>query len=76
VNFFVSDRPMFNATRHDQEFSFLDPCVAITKLHAEPALHYEEQLVFVVVVVPIERSQEFGPVGRSTRRRFSAANVR
>jgi hypothetical protein len=58
MGLFVGDRPVFDASRHDQAFPFLQPDVAIPKFHSKSALYDKEQLVFVVVVVPDERSLE------------------
>jgi hypothetical protein len=43
---------VFDATRHDQEFAYFQPDVAIPELHAKPTLHHEKKLVLMVVVVP------------------------
>jgi hypothetical protein len=58
VGFLLSHGPVFDATRHDQEFALLKPDVPIPKLHAKPTPDDEEQLVLVVVVVPYERPLE------------------
>jgi hypothetical protein len=55
VSLFFGDGPMFDATRHDQEFALLQPDVPIPKLHAEAPFHDKEQFVLLVVVVPDEQ---------------------
>src|SRR5579864_2220945 len=59
VRHLLSDRPMFDATRNDQEFAFFEPDMPILKLHAEAAFDNEDQFVLVVVVVQYERPLEF-----------------
>ena len=43
---------------HDEELAFLQPDFSVPVLHAEPALHDEEQLVLVVVLVPDELAEQ------------------
>src|SRR5438105_5034350 len=58
VRLLLGDRPMLDAARDDQEFPLFQPDVAIAQLHAEAALHHQEHLVFVLMVVPDERPLE------------------
>jgi hypothetical protein len=58
VRLLLGDGPVFDATRHDQEFALFQPDVPIPKLHAKPAFDDEEEFVLVVVVVPDERPVE------------------
>ena len=46
--------PMLDAARHDQELALLDPLLPIAKVHPESAPDDQEQLVFVLVVMPDE----------------------
>src|SRR5579862_45989 len=62
--FFAGDGTMLNTTRDDDEFAFFDPLVTVllpvlTIFHAETAFHYEEEFVFVFVVVEDEFAFEF-----------------
>jgi hypothetical protein len=58
MGFLLGYGPVFDATRHDQDFAFLQPDVAISELHAKPPLDDEEHLVLILVVVPHERPPE------------------
>src|SRR5262249_4966119 len=58
VGFLLGNGPVFDATRHDQEFALFEPDVPILELHAEAALDDQEEFVLVVVVVPDERPLE------------------
>jgi hypothetical protein len=62
VDFLLGDRPVFDATGNDQELAFLQPDVPIPERHVEAALHHQEQLVLVVVVVPDELALELDPL--------------
>src|SRR5690349_19186282 len=46
---------MLYTTRNDQKLSGAHHNIPVAKLHREPALHHQKQLVFVLVVVPFER---------------------
>lgn len=58
VDLVVGHRPVLDAARHDEEFPLLQLDRVVPELQAEPALHDEEQLVLVLVVVPRERALE------------------
>ena len=51
---------MFYPARHDDEFAFLDPLFAFTAMlaivHAKSSLYHIEHLVFVLMMVPGERT--------------------
>src|SRR5262249_848341 len=59
VDLFRSDWPMLDAARHDDELAAFDSHRAIAKLHVEAALENEEELVFILVVMPHELAAEF-----------------
>ena len=59
VDFFVRHGAVLDASRDDQEISFVEPDVAVPQFHAEAALDHQEKLVLVVVVVPGEGALEF-----------------
>ena len=58
VGLLVGHRAVLDAAGHDQERALLQPDVSVPELHAEAALHDEEKLILVVVVVPDERPLE------------------
>jgi hypothetical protein len=45
---------MFDAARHDEKFALFQPDLPIAKIHPEAAIHNQEELVFVGVMVPNE----------------------
>src|ERR1700734_1511694 len=49
--FFIGYGTMLHATRNDNELTFLEPLVAVAKLHAEPSLHDQKHLVFILVMM-------------------------
>ena len=55
--------PVLDSARHDYQFAFLDPFFAFASVfaivHPKPALHYQEQLIFVLVMMPGKRPLEF-----------------
>jgi hypothetical protein len=51
----LGHRAVFDAAGHDQGLALLQPHVPVPELPAEAALHDEEQLVLVAVVVPDKR---------------------
>ena len=55
VGFFLGHGTMLDAARHDQELAFLQPNVAIPKLHPKTALQHQEKLILLAVVMPRER---------------------
>ncbi len=59
MDLFICDRAMLHASGHDEELTLLQPDVAIPVLHSESPFDHQEQLVFVVMLVPNEFSQEF-----------------
>jgi hypothetical protein len=52
VGLLLGHWPVLNSPRDDQELALFQPDVTISKFHAEAAFGHQEQLVFVVVVVP------------------------
>src|SRR5439155_8922870 len=58
MRFFLRDRQMLDAVRDDDELARLDHEIAVSQLHAQPALHDEKQLVLTLVVVPDELARE------------------
>src|SRR5262245_10772436 len=59
MSLLLSDGPVFDATRDDQELAFFKPDVPIPKLHTKPTFDDEEKFVLMVVMVPDERPLEF-----------------
>ena len=55
MRFLISHGSMFDALRYDQELAFLQPNVAIPKLHPKTALQHQEKLILLAVVMPRER---------------------
>jgi len=45
---------VLDATRHDDELTFLDPFVTVTKFHAETAFDDQEHFIFMLVMVEDE----------------------
>jgi hypothetical protein len=64
--FFVGDRAMLDSSRHDDEFSLLDPLVAIAEFHAESPLHNQKQLVFIFVMMENELAFELAELHHLT----------
>src|SRR5262245_48362426 len=58
VSLLLGHRPVFDAPRDDQELARFQPDVPVAELHAEAAVHDQEQLVLALVVVPDERALE------------------
>src|SRR5712675_631831 len=67
---YFSERPELDAARHDYQFALCDPFFAFPSVfsivHAKPALHDQEQLIFVVVMMPGEGSLEFDELNQLT----------
>ena len=57
--FFVGDGFVFHSAWDNDELAFADPFMVVAKFHAEAAFDYEEQFVFVFVVVEDELTLEF-----------------
>jgi hypothetical protein len=57
---FVGDRPVFHAARYDNQFTWFDADTLLRSVlaifHPKPAIHHEEELVFIFVMMPGERS--------------------
>src|ERR1700722_21023723 len=49
--FFIRYGTMLHTTRNDNELTFLDPLVAVAKLHAEPSPHDQKHLVFIFMMM-------------------------
>lgn len=60
VNFFHSDRAVFNSFRNDVEIPRTEMHIAISELNGQVSLDNEEEVVGVVVGVPDELTFEFG----------------
>src|SRR5215470_8691891 len=60
MRFFISDRQMLDASRHDEEFTLAHKSVAVAKFHAEHAFYNEKELVFIVVMMPDEFAFKLG----------------
>jgi hypothetical protein len=58
VGLLIGDGPVFDATGDDQELAFFEPDVSIPKLHPKPAFDDEKQFVFIIMVMPDERTLE------------------
>src|SRR5947199_8552893 len=54
MSLLIGHGSVFDAVRDDEKFAFLQPNIPVSKLHPKPALDDEEQLVFIIVVVPNE----------------------
>ncbi len=52
VHFFVRNRAMLDASRNDDEFTFMNYGFVIAELHAQRAFDDEKKLIFIVVVMP------------------------
>ena len=52
MNLLVGNRAMLDFSWHDEELALLQPDLAVTVLHPESPLDHQEQLVFVVMLVP------------------------
>jgi len=53
-NLVVRDRPMLHASRDDEELALFERDGMVAKFHPEPAPNHQEQLIFVVMVMPDE----------------------
>ncbi len=54
----IGDRPVLNASGHDQELASLKLNTPISELHAEPTIHDQEEFIFVIMLVPNELALE------------------
>src|SRR6516165_8933444 len=54
MNLLLSHRSMLNALGNNQELTLFQPDITIPVLHPEPPFHHQEQLVFMVMLVPHE----------------------
>ena len=52
MHFFWRNRPVLHTVWHDDELARADPLLAIAELHEQPPFDHQEQLVFLVVMVP------------------------
>lgn len=59
VRFLVRHWTMLHATRHDEEFPFVEHDLFITEEHADAPPNHEEQFVLVLMRVPDEVAEEF-----------------
>src|SRR6266852_8132548 len=66
--FFLSKGPVLDAARDNYQFAGFDPFFAIAAIfaiiHAKTSFHYQEQLVFMVVMMPGEWSLEFNELNQ------------
>ena len=58
VDLLVGYRAMLDAPGDDEELALLQPDFSIQEVHAEPALHDEEQFVLPIVLMPDELATE------------------
>src|SRR5690348_176049 len=56
LDFLIGDGPVFHASRHDEEIARPELDHLITQLHAKTAAVHEKELVFILVVMPHERT--------------------
>jgi hypothetical protein len=56
--FFFGDWTMLDSAWHDDKFPLLDPLMMVAEIHAQAAFDYEEELVFVLVMVKHEFAVE------------------
>ena len=56
LDFFVCNRPVFNASRYNEKLSLTEFNPTVSKLHHEPPAVDEEEFILVFVKVPIERT--------------------
>src|SRR6266481_2324081 len=57
--FLLGHRTMLHAARHHDKLALLDPFMAVAEVHAEAAFHYQEHLVFVLMMVKDELAVQF-----------------
>src|SRR6266478_3544411 len=57
--FLLGHRTMLHAARHHDKLALLDPFMAVAEIHAEAAFHYQEHLVFVLMVMKDELAVQF-----------------
>src|SRR5579859_1659336 len=57
-HFLIRHGPVVHAPRHDDELAGLEDHGAIAKLEAQPPANNEKELVFGVMMMPVERSQQ------------------
>src|SRR5207245_6311543 len=53
-SFFLSHGPVLDASRYHDEFALLQPHLPVTELDAEAPFDHQEQLVFVLMMMPDE----------------------
>jgi hypothetical protein len=58
VDFSLGDRPMLDASRNDDELALGHGNDAISEMHVEAPVQNEEELVFVLVLMPNEFALE------------------
>jgi hypothetical protein len=49
---------VLDSAGNNEEFALFEPDPAVTELHVEPALDNQEELVFLLMVVPLEGTAE------------------
>src|SRR6516164_8222780 len=59
MNFLFGHRQMLHAVRYYQEFAFPHDFLAVSEAHAQCAFYHQEQLVFLLVMMPNEFALEF-----------------
>jgi hypothetical protein len=60
LDFFVCAWAMLHAARHDKKLSGFDLNISGAELHSELSLDHQEELVFVLMMVPDEFTLELG----------------
>src|SRR5262245_4539869 len=77
MNFSPRNGPMFYSFGYDEDFTRIESHRAISQLDVERTLEYEEEIVRVIVLVPVKRAFQLGNhdvvviVGRDRARRKS-----
>jgi hypothetical protein len=66
VSLFIGDRTMLDAARNDDELALADIDRMLAKLHPELSLDHQEELVLVLVEMPIEWSLELDQLDQLT----------
>jgi len=72
--FFISDGFVLDPARNHDELAFFEPDGLVAELDPEPALHHQEHLIFVVMVMPDEFAIDLGELDLLTVQ--FAGNVR
>ena len=60
MDFLGRDRAVLDSPWNHDHFAGFQPLIAISKAHLEPTFEYQEQLIFVVVIVPHKLPLDLG----------------